>query len=287
MSLRLNDRSSAAPRLRYMHSLWGLLGLPRGGPEWSVEEKIRRAKEASFEGIECPTDLFADPAVPRAIAEHGLALALAQRFMTPEDARSAAALAKRAGAAYLFGRWGHAFMTDAEAAALVRDGLAIMSDAGVPCFVETHRRTLTENAFRTLALVERVPEVRFTIDFSHWIVGGTWTAEKPETLIARLGPVLDRAGTLQARVSNGEQIQVDAGDGSGPPARWAVALWAEAMRGWRAQAKPGDWLPFASELGPPPYSITDANWRELSNRWEQSIVMRKLGEEAWAQASRS
>lgn len=95
MCPRLTDGSNSPPRLRYMHSLWGLLGLPRGGPEWSVEEKIRRAKEAGFEGIECPTDLFADPAVARAIATHGLALALAQRFMTPEDARSAAALAKR------------------------------------------------------------------------------------------------------------------------------------------------------------------------------------------------
>jgi sugar phosphate isomerase/epimerase len=283
------NRGGGAPRPVFMHSLWGLIGLPRGGPfdaaqgksEWSVPEKARRVKEAGFEGIECPVDLFRQGPVREALDAHGLRLALANRFMGPEDFKAIAALAREARADYVFGRCGHAFLDDAEAAALVREGLAIMAAAGVPFFVETHRRTLTENPWRTLRLVERVPEVRFTVDLSHWIVAGTLSAETPEAVIGRLGPVLERTGTIQARVSNGEQVQIDAGDGSPAPARFMVALWTEAMRRWRRQAGPGGVLPFASELGPPPYSITDASGRELSDRWEQSLVMKRLGEEAW------
>ena len=49
-------------------------------------------------------------------------------------------------------------------------------------------------------------------------------------------------------------------------------------------ARPGDVLPFASELGPPRYAITLPDGREFSDRWEQSLVMKKLAEQAWERA---
>src|SRR5271169_4281622 len=49
---RIHATSGGAPKLRLAYSWWSLIGLPRGGPEWTMEEKFRRVKEAGFEGIE-------------------------------------------------------------------------------------------------------------------------------------------------------------------------------------------------------------------------------------------
>ena len=47
------------------------------------------------------------------------------------------------------------------------------------------------------------------------------------------------------------------------------------LRHWLADAGPGDVFPFASELGPPRYAITLPDGREFSDRWEQSLVMKR------------
>jgi hypothetical protein len=57
------------------------------------------------------------------------------------------------------------------------------------------------------------------------------------------------------------------------------------MRAWLPDTRPGEVLPFASELGPPAYAIVDPSGREISDRWEQSRVMKRLAEQAWARAT--
>jgi hypothetical protein len=100
-------------------------------------------------------------------------------------------------------------------------------------------------------------------------------------MIRLLSPLLDRIDTLQTRITNGEQVQLDVGSGDGKLAQDWVDLWAESMRRWRKQAQPGEWFPFSTELGPPTYSIVDSEGKEVSDRWEQSLVMKKLMVQAW------
>jgi hypothetical protein len=40
-------------------------------------------------------------------------------------------------------------------------------------------------------------------------------------------------------------------------------------------------------LGPAPYAVADLSGRELSDRWQQSLVVKRLAEEAWADAELS
>ena len=56
------------------------------------------------------------------------------------------------------------------------------------------------------------------------------------------------------------------------------------MHAWKRDAQPGDIFPFASELGPPRYAITLPDGREFSDRWAQSLVMKRLAEQAWEMA---
>jgi hypothetical protein len=281
---RYNDGSDRAPRLRLSHSLWSLRGLPIDGEEWTLAEKFRRVREAGFEAVECWLTPENEAEVKAALDAEGLRLALGHHPHSLEDTKRTVAQAKRLGADYLFAQPGTAFTPFAEAVALIRDGWAHASDEGVPYFLETHRNAATETLPATLRLLEAIPDIRITADLSHFFLVGEFYGWEAERLPERLAPVLERVSSLHGRISNGEQIQVDVGDGSGQTPQMMVGIWAQAMAAWLREARPGDVLPFASELGPPRYAITLPDGREFSDRWEQSLVMKRLAEQAWEKA---
>lgn len=282
---RYNDGSRNAPRLRVSHSLWSLQKLPLGGTEWTLVEKFQRVKDAGFEAVECWLSPENEREVKDALDAAGLRLALGHHPFKLEDSRRTLEQAKRLGADYVFAQPASAFTPEGEAAALVRDILAAAADAGVPLFVECHRNTVTETLPQTFRLIDAVPEVRFTADLSHYFVVGEFYGWEGERLPERLAPILERTSAVHGRISNGEAVQVDVGDGTGHTPQASVDLWARAMAAWLGEAGPGDVFPFASELGPPAYAITLPDGREFSDRWEQSLVMKRLAEQAWARAT--
>jgi hypothetical protein len=282
---RYNDGSNNPPRLRLSHSLWSLTKLPRDGEEWSLAEKCRRVREAGFEAIECWLTDENEREISGALRVEGLRLALGHHPFKLDDTRKTVERAKRLGADYIFAQPADAFTPEEEAVALIRDGHALASDHGVPYFLETHRNTCTETLPQTCRLLERLPGIRITADLSHFFVIGEFYGWESERLPERLGPVLERVSSFHGRISNGEQVQVDVGDGSGRTPQVYVEIWAQGMRAWLRDARPGDVLPFASELGPPAYAIVDPAGREISDRWEQSLVMKRLAEQAWDKAT--
>ncbi|HKS94562.1 MAG TPA: sugar phosphate isomerase/epimerase [Terriglobia bacterium] len=283
--LRIRSKSADPPRLRVAHSWWSLGKLPRDGPEWTMEEKFHRVKEAGFEGIEFWVEEKDEDRVRALLDQTGLFLGTGFHPNSPADFRKALTQARRLHAEYIFVHPGNAFMSDEDAAALVREGYKIAQDLGVPMTLETHRGTVTENPYRAMRLAERVPELRLTGDLSHYGVGGEIGGAPASEMIRLLSPLLDRIETLQTRITNGEQVQLDVGQGEGELAQKWVALWAEVLRRWRKRAQPGDWFPFSTELGPPAYSIVDAQGREVSDRWAQSLVMKRLMAQAWEKSS--
>ncbi len=283
---RPHDGSDRPPHLRLQHSFWGLSGLPWRGEEWSVPEKFRRVKEAGFEAVEGWLTPDNEATVAAALQDAGLRLALGHHPHTLDDAKACVRQALRLGADYVFAQPADAFMPPEDAAALVRDARAVAADHGVVYLIETHRNTVTETLPQTLELLRRVPDCAFVADLSHYFVVGEFYGWEQERLPQRFAPILERAVAAHGRISNGEQVQVDIGDGSGPLAKANVALWANAMRAFLKEARPGDYFPFTPELGPPAYAITHPDGSgEISDRWEQSLVMAELARRAWSQAS--
>ena len=282
---RYNDGSGNPPRLRVQHSLWSLRKLPLNGEvEWTLAEKFRRVKAEGFEAVECWLTDEDEQEHQSALEAEGLRLVLGHRPFTLEDVKKTIARAVRLGADYVFAQPADAFTPLETVANLCRDGRKIANDAGIAFFVETHRNNFTETLPQTRQLIEQVPDIRFTGDLSHFVVVGEFYGWKDERAVDRMMPVLERASHLHGRISNGEQVQVDVGDGTGDTAQFFVNLWATAMRHWLKDAEPGDVFPFASELGPPRYAITTPDGREFSDRWEQSLVMKRLAEQAWKEA---
>ena len=98
---RLNDGSGAAPRLRTSHALWGLIGLPRGGDKWSMDEKFRRVKEAGFEAVECWPDAETEREIRDTLDRHGLRLGYGARGAEIGTVRDKVRHAKQMGADYV------------------------------------------------------------------------------------------------------------------------------------------------------------------------------------------
>jgi sugar phosphate isomerase/epimerase len=279
--------SAAAPRLKIYYSKWSLIRLPRGSKEWTLEEKLLRVKEAGFEGIETEEILEDEQKLVELVRKHGLDLGMGSSkiLSSVEEVRRGLEICKRTGAQYYVIVSGSAFMGDEEVTAFVRDAIRASADVGVPLLFETHRHSLTESSYRVRKLIDRVPEIRFCGDLSHYVVSGELGGHSPEEWFRFWGPILDRCLSFQCRISNGEQVQVDVGDGNSKLAQKWVELWSEILRRWLQKAQPGDFFPVTSELGPPPgYSIVDLKGDEMSDRWQQSLVMKRLTEQAWKKA---
>jgi sugar phosphate isomerase/epimerase len=147
--------------------------------------------------------------------------------------------------------------------------------------VETHRNNFTETISQTLQLIEAVPEIKITADFSHFVVCGEFYGGEGEGFLEKVAPIIERVAHVHGRISNGEQVQVDVGDGQSAPARFFVQIWENIFQSWCKNAQAGDILPFSPELGPPRYAIVTPDGEEISDRWAQSLVMRELALEAW------
>ncbi len=261
--VRYNDGSGSPPRLRVQHSLWSLGKLPMNAEvEWTLDEKFARVHAAGFEAVECWLTDENEQAVTDALKRHGLRLVLGHRPFAFDDIRKTVERAARLGADFVFAQPADAFTPLEAVVTLIEDGRKLSAERGLPFFVETHRNNFTENLPQTLQLIERIPDIRFTADLSHFVVVGEFYGWKEERAVDRLAPVLERTAHLHGRISNGEAVQVDVGDGSGPTAQFFVDLWATAMR----------------------YAITLPDGREFSDRWEQSLVMKRLAEQAWEKA---
>ena len=281
---RIREANNRPPLVKIYHSTWALRGLPRGAKEWSFEEKLTHVKDAGFVGIETE-DVLENDSV-ELIRKLGLDFGMGSSkiLRSVQEVRQGLEICKRAGAKYYVIVAGDAFMSDDSAAALVKDSIQASADLGVPLLFETHRRSLTESCYRVLSLIDRVPDIRFCADLSHFVVSGSLGGASSQEWIQRWGPIVDRSDSFQCRISNGEQVQVDVGDGSSKLAQKWVELWAEILRRWVKRAQPGDFFPVTSELGPPNYSIVDPSGVEISDRWQQSLVMKQLTEQAWALA---
>ena len=218
---RYNDGTSTLPRLRVQHSLWSLRSLPMNGPvEWTLDEKFSRVKQAGFEAVECWLTDEDEREHREALDRHGLRLVLGHRPFKLEDVRATVERAVRLGADFIFAQPADAFTPLTEVAALVRDGRKIANDRGIPFFVETHRNNFTETLPQTLQLIEAVPDIRFTADLSHFVVVGEFYGWEEERAADRMMPLLERVSHAHGRISNGEQVQVDVGDGDAALAGW-------------------------------------------------------------------
>lgn len=169
-----------------------------------------------------------------------------------------------------------------EAVAVLEGWQRLAEQVDFPVLVETHRYRLTNDLHFTLEVLDQLPDLKLLGDLSHYVVARELPARPSAEDQADIRRILDHSWGFHGRVASGEQVQVPL---SFPHHRDWVALfrdwWKTGFASWRRRAGEEATLPFTCELGPPPYAITDAQGRDVSDRWQESLTMKRLAETLW------
>ncbi len=190
-------------------------------------------------------------------------------------------------------------ITVAEGIPVIRQWMADAEEAGLPLLFETHRDCTLNDLYYTLQLIEAVPEMRLCADLSHYVIDREMRLPLSNSDRDYMHRILERSDCFQGRIANREQVQVQIAFPQHQ--EWVEqfkAWWKDGINMWRARnvgysgkssssdSSDGDaTLYFLCELGPPPYAMTDANQLELSDRWEEGLMIRSWVEQIWADCS--
>ncbi|MCJ8012726.1 TIM barrel protein [Paenibacillus sp. KQZ6P-2] len=287
---RIHTGTSSDPKLSLQQSWWAMIGIGEQGQEWSIEQKFEKIAEAGYDGIVGFIPSPDEAKIWRSLLErYNLTFGALSFPACPEDLANTIKAAEAFGPVqYINSQVMNSFVIDEQAVDLLNGILETSRRSGIPNFIETHRGTVTQDLIRTVSYVEAIPELRLTIDLSHYVVAGEMNGGSDEAE-ACFQKLLSRTGAIHARVSNGEQVQIDVGqDGEHPMVASFKRWWTYGFKSWKAGACPGELLPFVTELGPPGYAITrrtDGSDEEISDRWQQALLFKRIAEQLWADVS--
>ncbi len=165
---------------------------------------------------------------------------------------------------------------------VIREWMEMSDRVGMPVQFETHRNCITNDLFATLCLIDAIPEMRLCADLSHFIVDREFKLPMSRDEMGMISRILERSDSFQGRVASRQQIQLQL---DFPQHQKWVDLfkgwWREGLQSWLERNKDGDCV-FLCELGPPEYAMTDRNGKEMSNRWEEALIIKGWIEAMWA-----
>jgi hypothetical protein len=273
-----------AQHLLVYQSLWAMERRHPDGLEWSLETKLRMIHEAGYDGVGLR---FIDPdyvrTATRFLRDHGMSWQAQCYPKTVADLEPVLALVAEHGADHVNLQPDVRPYDVDECIPLLEGWIEMAARAGVPLHVETHRNRMTTDLFFTLHLLDKIPDMRLTADLSHYLVGREFEWPISDENHALVHRILDNAWALHGRVASREQVQIQI---SFPQHReWLelfMAWWEYGFRSWRRRASPDATLTFLCELGPKEYAMTGPDGCELSDRWEEALMLQRMVRELWA-----
>ena len=212
---------------------------------------------------------------------------MADVIRQPGDLDEPAKIAQDVGAQAMTVHAGGGFETDDQVDRICEDIIALTERLDFPISIETHRATCTQDIERTLRLIERHPDIRFNADFSHWYTGLEMVYGDFEQKLNDLQPVFDRVTHLHGRIGTPGCIQTPLqGYEDQPYVAHFRAMWTRVCAAFKQQATPQNVLIFAPELLWPAiyYAPVDQNGHEMSDRWQDVLIVANIFKECWAAA---
>jgi hypothetical protein len=278
--LRLNDGSQRPARLQIQQSWTATSGLPTpNAASADTEARFALIAAAGFAGIHGRLPPLAERVRWRSVLDR-YQLSFGALLFPAQGADLLRLLqeAKDFGASYANCQVQGRYLRLDAACTLLEGLLEAEQGSQLPCFVETHRGSVTQDLLRTLDLLVRLPALRLTLDLSHYVLAlelGPWAVDAE--LQQHFWPLFERTGSLHGRIAGPEQIQLQLDSQMRPH---FVAWWQATMAHWRNTANDGDILPFVCELLPPAYAIQVAG-AEVSDRWQMALQLKAMAEAAW------
>lgn len=271
--------------LKVYQSLWAMELRCSDGFEWTDEDRFKMIADAGYDGIcldpaahEIEENLARKPLFEK----YGLACMVNGFPKTDGDLRQLLQFSKDMNAT-TFSVIGTIYPVNVtKAIPIIRKWIEIADELNVDIMFETHRDCITNDMFLTLELLEAVPEMRLCADFSHYVLNRELSLPMSEDFKQYFAVLTHRSDCFQGRIASREQIQIPIAFPQ--HAEWVELFkqfWHDGFKSWRARNDKDAELVFLCELGPPQYAITDADGHELSNRWEEALIIKNWVREMW------
>lgn len=269
-------------------SMWAMQN-DQGGLPSPMEQALTKIAEAGFDGI---TDHFYEPKAARELARlaSGLGLQIEGQLFprTIDDLQPALDLGTQYGCHHLTIQADVRPRSLKEAVTLVEGWQRLAEQVDFPVLVETHRYRLTNDLHFTLDLLNELPDLKLLADLSHYVVGREIPVEPDADDQRQIETILRNSWGFHGRVASCEQVQLPISFDQHQPwvelfRRW----WALGIEDWLGRDSVSGSLSFTCELGPPPYAITDRFGRDITDRWEESLLMKDLACDLWRQCTES
>lgn len=275
--------------LHVYQSLWATELRRPGHAERPVTERFDRVRDAGFDGMAIDLgamDIEAARTVVPNFARTGLRGLLTAFPGSIEELRPALHLAKDIGSPFVIIVGQVMPLAVADMIPAIEGWMAIAAEEKVPVQFETHRNCITNDLFSTLLLLEAIPAMRLSADLSHYVVDREMMQPITPEYQGYVQLVLERADSFQGRVANRCQVQLPL---HFPQHKiWIDTFrdwWRRGFSSWQSRAAAAEDCIFLCELGPRDYAITDEHGAELSDRWEEALVLRRWAHEDWDAAS--
>jgi hypothetical protein len=268
--------------LEIFQSLWALEQRRPDGFEWSLADKMKKIADADFDGVDIVYGDFSSEEIQPFLIDYGLACTITAFPESIDDLNPAIDMAKTLDARHI-NIIGKVYPFSVEQGAdYVRGWMALCQQANLDVTIETHRDCLTTDMLYTLQLMDAVPDMPLCADLSHFVVGREFGWPISEQVQAQVESILDRSNAFQGRIASREQIQLQVSfehhrEWYDLFAQW----WQYGFESWRARAGANDRLNFLCELGPKEYAITGADGYELSDRWQEALMIKQRVREIW------
>ena len=150
----------------------------------------------------------------------------------------------------------------------------LAGELGIKILHETHRARATFCTTSAMDIIDALPEIRFTADFSHWCCVHNSLLQDQQDSVNR---VIERSDYIHARVGSATSPQV-----TDPRAtEWKGAVGAH-VRWWERIAEHhknnnSEFLPICSEFGPPDYMVTlPSTGKPIADQWDINCYMKEM-----------
>jgi sugar phosphate isomerase/epimerase len=254
------------------------------GFEGSMEAYCAKASAAGYDGIETwwPMEVDKQDALFQAVERHqldiaffcgGFQLSATEQLDYFKRMVDDAAGNTRQRPLYINCHSGRDYFSFEENKGFIDHTLQVTRQTGIPIYHETHRSRLLFAAPVARQFLETIPELRLTLDASHWCtVSESYLEDQQETMAL----AVQRTGHLHARIGHPQGPQVN--DPRAPEWSSAVAAhirWWDAIAAQKRQA--GDVMTILTEFGPPDYMPTLPFSKEpLADQWAINVYMMHL-----------
>lgn len=264
-------------KLLVFQSLWAME--PRQGSsfERSLEADIEMIADAGYDGVSAIwTDADHARRLSRMLESRGMQAEGACFPTSVDDLKPILEIAAKTGLHHLTIQPNARLSRLQDCLPILEGWRLLAEEVEFPVYIETHRDRMTNDLLFVLDLLDNFPGLRLLGDLSHFVVGREMVLPISRDNERSIRRILDQSWAFHGRVASCEQVQVEFTFPHHRP--WLdlfLSWWDYGFRSWRKRAGPDETLAFVCELGPKPYAIAGADGKELSDRWNDALLLRK------------